>query len=149
MREVDMAEVSARDRALLEKFFNDIYEALGWIVEHIDELVPPMNSTEGHRQALEMAWQEWTTDGGTVSDRLADVRRSISETDVQDLLIEHGLTGDQLAFKLGIFDERLKSFWRVAAEVPGASRIWTRLGGLFRRAQKRDLDISSTAMEGH
>lgn len=102
------------DRKKLAKFLNESREALGQIITRLDQLAPSPNSMRQRpstQQAeLARAWDAFngTSDLQGTIDRLE--RATEDDEELNRLLDSHGLYGDQLAFKIGLFDRHLYAF---------------------------------------
>jgi hypothetical protein len=117
-------KVSDKDKQSIADFVDSAADALGWIFEHIDylardgagELIPDPPTRE--QRALSAAWIEFNE-----LQSLQRIKDGIFDVDNDDLLWDHGLTGNQLRFKLLIFQSRLEEFNQYVRFADDAAKV--------------------------
>ena len=130
--------VKETDRARLVSFLGEVEQALDWIVNEIDLLAPSPAADSTVKEALKKAWAEV---GSTKA--VVEAQEKIRSGGADAILEEHGLTGDQLDFKLRAFGAHRDRFESMKDSVGGAGpssprRRYTRLLSGLLRSRARD-----------
>lgn len=109
-------------------FLGEAEQALGWIVSEIDTLAPSPAADSTVKAALRKAWVEVGS-----AKAVSGAQEKILTGDYDSLLEEHGLTGDQLDFKLRAFGAQLDRFQSMKDSIGGAGPAsrWRRYAALF------------------
>jgi len=118
------------ERQQLTKFLDDLDGVLDWTITNFDSLAPTLTPDAEVRRSLVRAWEDFHS-----SQVLARVKETILKGDADKVLIDHGLTGPQLAFKLQAFEAHMRRFAAARQSGPpfGTPSRWSRVRDAFRR----------------
>ena len=145
----------APDRLKLAVFLQQSSDALTEIVTRLDRLAPSpesmrrgLNNPSEEQLSLLRAWRELQSTGRieSIVDQIPNAVE-INGTNIDQLLENHGLYGEQLDFKLQVFNRHLLRFYEVIADLDnqGTPRI-SRLRGIFNRIRRVSASRSDTGL---